>query len=337
MKIIQNIKNLKRFLEMDKSSSPRRDFAMLKDGFFSSRHAFYPFAKFDKALFLTDWEIEFKFPRLNSSASQQPLKNKLFFQLFLKSVDLNNRTPGFFGIVESGTYQPFSGFKTLEDVFSEAIDVFVKPISGAGGKECFIAKRIADIPKDGSYIIERRAVGHAYSERIFPYSINTIRVFTLKNRAGKPFIVGAAHRFGVQIDQPVDNFSRGGIACGVDLDSGELSSGITSPGLYRANTHHTHPTTQEPLSGVIVPFWNDVKQLSLDLATHFQSLNYAGWDIYVSPTGARVIEGNGGIANPDLIQVHNPLLDSKEVREQLFELGVLSKKRVEEIERIIIS
>jgi hypothetical protein len=76
------------------------------------------------------------------------------------------------------------------------------------------------------------------------------------------------------------------------------------------------------------------KKLALDLACYFGDLNYAGWDIYVSPEGPMIIEGNGDLPDPDLIQVHSPLLVSKRVRSQFYKYGMISKKKKDYIDRL---
>lgn len=327
MHVVNLVTNLYRFLEMDKATSLKRDFRMLKDGFFSKRRGFYPFHKFHKSLFLTDWEIETKFSRINTKFSQEKLRNKLFFQLLLKEAGLQDSLPGLIGTVENGRYQSFSGALSLEEVIGSEHRVFIKPILGSGGRDCFIVRRIEDIPTIGHYLIEKCALAHPYSYEIFPHALNTVRMLTLKNRSGEPFIVGAVHRFGANAEEPIDNFSRGGVACGIDLLSGVLSAGVTNPEVFSVNWHDSHPTTYKPLTGVKVPFWQAAKDLVTGLASYFQDLNYAGWDIYISPVGPKIIEGNGGIANPNLIQVHAPILESVEVRDQLLKFGALSKRR----------
>ncbi|WP_148861247.1 sugar-transfer associated ATP-grasp domain-containing protein [Marinobacter fonticola] len=335
MGIRQKYRNVRRFLEMDRRQSPERDLGMLKQGFFSKRRQFYPFDQYDKSLFLTDWEIEFGFPLINSPSSQEPLKNKVFFNLMLRQAGLDNYTPGLLGTIDNGRFCSFSSYRTPAELFDDNRSLFLKPISGAGGLGCCVIERHADIPKEGSYLIERQATAHDYARQIFPDSINTIRVFTIKDSAGKTQVVGAAHRFGGRSNSPIDNFSKGGISCGIDLDSGKLGRGVSNPGFYQTIFHDHHPVSNAMLTGVTIPYWESVKSLALKLADHFYSLNYAGWDIYVSPTGAMVIEGNAHIANPNLIQVHKPLLISEAFRERLHQWRVLSDSRIQQIERAL--
>lgn len=320
---------------MDRTQSLKRDLGMLKYGFFSKRRQLYPFEQYDRSLFLTDWEIEFGFPLINSPSSQEPLKNKVFFSLMLRQAGLDDYTSGLLGTIENGRFYSFSACRTLTELFDDYHNFFLKPVSGAGGRDCRIIDRLSHLPQEGSYLIERQAIAHEYASQIFPHSINTIRVFTIKDSTGKPQVVGAAHRFGGQVNSPVDNFSKGGISCSIDIETGKLGRGVSNPGFYRTIFHDYHPVSQVAFTGVTVPFWKSVKSLALTLADYFHGLNYAGWDIYVSPTGAKVIEGNAYIANPNLIQVHKPLLMSDTLRERLHQWHVLSDSRVQQIERAL--
>jgi len=334
MGFLGGVRKIRSFLRVDKSFGIDRDFAMLRQGFFSKRRYFYPFDKFPKEFLITDWEIEFGFRALNPSTAKENLKNKVFFQLMLRHSPVFDRTPGVVGVVANGQYRSFSEFNTLDAIFKAKERVFLKPVSGWAGDGCILASSRKQVPETGSYTIEDCGEPHTYSSDIFPHSINTIRVFTLKDEFGEPFIVGAAHRFGGSIKNPIDNFSKGGISCGIDMETGILRSGLSNPGFHSTIFHEYHPVTGVKLSGVQVPFWEESKKLALDLARYFGDLNYAGWDIYVSPTGPMVIEGNGDLPHPDLIQVHSPLLASRRVRNQLQKFGMISLQRKDYIDRL---
>jgi hypothetical protein len=144
--------------------------------------------------------------------------------------------------------------------------------------------------------------------------------------------MGAAHRFGGQANSPIDNLSKGGLTCGIDMDTGILGSGASNFGAHSTIFHDLHPVTKAELIGVQIPFWEEVKQLALDLSSYFNDLNYCGWDIYVSPEGPKLIEGNAGLPHPDLIQVHSPMLASRHVRRRLCEFGMISKQKKDYID-----
>lgn len=334
MGVIGNARRLRKFLKVDKSLGVKFEASMIRDGFYSKRRYFYPFSDFPKEFLLTDWEVEFNFRALNSNSAKENLKNKVFFQLLLRQSPLANRAPGLLGSVSDGQYRSFSEFSTVDSIFESRDRVFVKPVSGWGGERCCVANSADDVPDTGAYVIEDCAEPHPYALQLFPHAINTIRVFTLKDEYGAPFIVGAAHRFGGKANSLIDNFTQGGVSCGIDMETGVLQSGVSNPGAHSTMFHERHPVTNAVLAGIRVPFWEEVKTLALDLASYFGDLNYAGWDIYVSPTGPMIIEGNGDLPHPDLIQVHSPLLVSRRVRNQLYNYGMISKKRKEYIDQL---
>ncbi|KPV39014.1 hypothetical protein AN478_11845 [Thiohalorhabdus denitrificans] len=158
-------------------------------------------------------------------------------------------------------------------------------------------------------------------------------MLVLKDARGA-FLAGAAHRFGASREVPVDNFSRGGVACGVDPERGVLGRGVTEPGLYARDVHDRHPVTGKRLEGVRVPFWEDLKELTVELTEAVPGLRYAGWDIFVSPEGPKVIEGNGDVANPNnLLQPHRPLLTCPRTVAFFRDHHVLSEGRAEALIR----
>ena len=332
MGMVGNARKLRRFLQLDKRWGVKFEPSMIRNGFLSYRRYFYDFNNVPQAFLITDWEIEFNFRSLNTGTAKENLKNKVFFHLTLRHSPVADYTPGLIGSISEGQYRPFSEFSSINSIFKSKDRVFIKPASGWGGQRCLVATNPAEIPDTGTYIIENCAEAHPYALQIFPYSINTIRVFTLKGENNEPFIVGAAHRFGGHADSPVDNFSQGGISCGIDMDTGILGSGVSNAGAHSTIFHDCHPVTKANLAGTQIPFWEEVKKLALDLACYFGDLNYAGWDIYVSPEGPMIIEGNGDLPHPDIIQAHSPVLASERVRNQLCKFGMISKQKKEYID-----
>ncbi len=70
-----------------------------------------------------------------------------------------------------------------------------------------------------NYIIQTGVKQAAALNEIYPDSINTFRIIT-ENFSGQPRIVAALLRIG-QSGSYVDNFTQGGIALGIDLESGQ--------------------------------------------------------------------------------------------------------------------
>jgi hypothetical protein len=128
-----------------------------------------------------------------------------------------------------------------------------------------------------------------------------------------PFIALAVHRFGTDRSYPVDNWTRGGLSCHVDLASGRLGPGVTFPQPPPISWHDVHPNSGATLAGETIPDWHATTELVLTLSARLSFLPYIGWDVVVTGAGPKVIEGNY-YSDVNLLQVHRPLLLDPRVR-----------------------
>lgn len=130
---------------------------------------------------------------------------------------------------------------------------------------------------------------HPRMHALHPDSLNTARVVTQVTADGKVDIVGCILRMGVGIN--TDNLSTGGIACPVDIATGQ----VTGPGVsfdITKGEFETHPTTGVTLNGFQIPHWNAVTELCRTTATEFLPNRSVGWDVAVTEDGPVLIEGN---------------------------------------------
>jgi hypothetical protein len=330
----KTLRLMRKLYGMERSFN-RRSFApdLWMAGFFSQRRELYPFDRFDKRWFLTDWEIEAKLGTVNDEAMIPFLENKLLFHLILARGPLAAASPHLVGLIMNGSFRSLSRHTTLGEALQDMNVLVCKPIDGSGGAGVSLVRHADERPRHGTYLLEERICQHSYADRIFPGSLNTIRVVTMQDPNGSgAFIAGAVHRFGCASSAPVDNFKQGGIAALVHLDTGCLAVGRSNPGMHAVHVHEQHPETGEPITGVALPHWREVKALTLELAGLFSGLHHVGWDICITAQGPRVIEGNSRLANPNLIQAHTPLLKDPRVREFLLKHGVLSSGRAARLE-----
>jgi hypothetical protein len=92
-------------------------------------------------------------------------------------------------------------------------------------------------------------------------------------------------------NEPMDNFSQGGIVIGIDLDTGKLKkNGIMQYPQNQMFTHH--PLTGTEFLGFQIPFWQELKKLAEKAQRVFDQIKSVGWDIAVTPNGPVIIEGN---------------------------------------------
>ncbi len=206
--------------------------------------------------------------------------------------------------VEAGTYEPlegigrrdFSGF--LKNVLGESGEEVVRLRSGGG--RIAINDRETDLDALRRFIRLRAVrqetiVQHPEMSRLFPRSVNTIRLTTL-NSGGDIVPFAAVLRMGSG-EGFVDNISRGGVAVRVILPEGRLGEqGV----FHKPAFHHVtaHPDTGVVFAGFRIPFFAEALALALRAHRLMYGLFSVGWDIAITPAGPLIIEGNDNWSMP---------------------------------------
>jgi hypothetical protein len=129
------------------------------------------------------------------------------------------------------------------------------------------------------------------------------------------FVPAAVHRFGARGTEPVDNWSRGGLSCEINIDTGMLGKGLRHPSRTggRMVPYRAHPDTGTIIEGQVVPHWADLIAGVNELMGLFPEFDYVAWDMLATPGGWVVIEGNDAMG-VDVLQVHRGLLADPRVR-----------------------
>jgi hypothetical protein len=186
-------------------------------------------------------------------------------------------------------------------VFNETHEtsLFIKPISGIGGKGCFLLNKEEleqQILKHGdelllnNFIHQEKIKQHDGISKIYADSINTVRINTYLDQYGKCHIISALMRFGSG-NMVTDNESSGGFFIGIDLESETLKGKGMQSMEKGGMVHDQHPDSKIILDGFKVPFFKEslqlVKQAALMIPTRI-----IGWDVAITPHGPIIIEGN---------------------------------------------
>lgn len=180
--------------------------------------------------------------------------------------------------------------------FIEANPTFMaKPKDGQCGKD--IEKITIDnntvktelynkLKENKQLLLETYVVQHPEISRLFPKSVNTIRMVTMRVN-GKTTIAYRVIRIG-NGDNVVDNFNHGGMFSVVD-ENGK----ITKPAIDKAgNVYETHPITGTEIMGFQIPRFEEAKALAMKMSEVIPEIGYTGWDICITEKGPVVIEGN---------------------------------------------
>ncbi|MBO7698065.1 MAG: hypothetical protein J6S38_03390, partial [Erysipelotrichaceae bacterium] len=175
-------------------------------------------------------------------------------------------------------------------------EMMIKPLNltgGAGVEKLYVKdyssiKELYDlILNKKAYLVEEVVKQHHDISKIYPYSVNTYRVLTIKTDDDVDVIYGII-RFGNN-GSVVDNHHAGGMSTPFDVETGKI--------LYPAvdldlNLFEEHPMTHVKFVGYQLPFWPEAKQMVKEAALLIPEIRYNGWDVAVSEDGPLLIEGN---------------------------------------------
>jgi hypothetical protein len=160
------------------------------------------------------------------------------------------------------------------------------------------------------WILEEFLEQHPVLAAMNASSVNTLRLWVLADN-GEFRTRGAFLRVG-RAGSQVDNTSRGGLACPIDLTSGRIVEALDlTPGRQR---HAVHPDSRAPLVGVEIPHWRECLRVAGAALAVFPHMRFAGLDMAVTEQGPSVIELNvdpdrRGLAHLDL--PHRDLFDGR--------------------------
>ncbi|MBD5311274.1 MAG: hypothetical protein HDS13_03815 [Bacteroides sp.] len=232
------------------------------------------------------------------------LRNKLFFEAVARSLGI--QTPKNIAYSDNGILVPlhnqnfFSWLTLPKGIF------YVKPIDGECGTGIlkllindtgiYINEKLVTSDElklyfnEGRYIFQDRLEQHPQMNRIYPNSVNTIRMTTVRNpHTGRIEVLPPTLRVGAH-GSYVDNFSKGGVIVAMDTQSGKLAEwGFFKP-MYGFKSQ-THPDTNIKFSTFKVPFYEEAKAKAIFFHS-FLNLHSIGWDIAITKVGPVFIEGN---------------------------------------------
>lgn len=241
-------------------------------------------------------------------------QDKFYFYLFLSRLGIP--TPRVFCFIKNGTLlytdrefsidRGVSIYDQLKRILSNEIDAVAKPSDGMMGKGVFLLqvidnviyvdgkaielRELIDILLSANYIIQERIIQHERIDALCPSSVNTIRLQTVMDKNGNVIPFGPLLRIG-RIGNMVDNWAKGGLAVGIDENTGSLKGfGFLKP-KYGMKMKE-HPDTHIVFDGYKIPYYNEAVKMAVSLHQMMYRSHSIGWDIAITPTGPVFIEGN---------------------------------------------
>lgn len=203
--------------------------------------------------------------------------------------------------IDKSNFDVFAGFVKVHPKF------IMKPSGNYGGHGVSLIeydgstdlRHLYDllIEKSDKFICEELVIAPEYMKRLYPHSINTVRMLTYYNGTDAPIVLAALLRVG-QNGSVVDNFSSGGIIAAIDINTGVINSG----GVDLSNRRYTvHPDSGVPFEGFQIEKWDELMSLVKQTPRLLPQVRLIGWDLAASADkGWQIIEAN---AHP-WIEIH---------------------------------
>jgi hypothetical protein len=183
-------------------------------------------------------------------------------------------------------------------------DVVVKPVSGTHGKKVLVLSRNGGELRAGGractaedvwahvvayldkgFLIEEKLTNTSEIAALYPASLNTFRVVTIKAPANRWCLAAAYLRVGAG-GNVVDNIAAGGILVRVD------AHGRTCSAHRHGRSIANHPDTGAPLVGVELPGYRAACDLALAASAKLGFVGTIGWDIAATDRGPIIVEAN---------------------------------------------
>lgn len=315
-----------------------------RHGFLGESWVLYDLARNDRRLYLPDY-ARFTRTRLINGGYAAVLDNKLIFDRFLGG--RRGVLPRTHGILRNGRLldplgivadRPAAGAILGELGRGKAL--VLKPLTGGGGHGIAVLNREPGrITLNGSEISEAElrsylstlgnrlvcefVTQHEEIARLYPQTTNTVRLLTMQDEDCEAFVAAAVLRIGTQASWPTDNWTRGGLSAGIDVESGKLGQAVAYPADSDSLAWHArHPDSGAEIAGMTIPHWQRIHEGVLEVFRALPVLKYVGWDVVVTEDGFCILEGNN-YSDVNLLQVHRPLLADPRARDFYRRQGVL--------------
>ncbi|MCL2364013.1 MAG: hypothetical protein FWC71_05050 [Defluviitaleaceae bacterium] len=135
-------------------------------------------------------------------------------------------------------------------------------------------------------LVEECIIQHPSLAALYPPSVNTVRLVTVRADDGVHFIIRIL-RTGAG-GNVVDNSDVGGLYMFLDADGTVVTPAVN----YSEETFEAHPDTGAQLLGFTVPFFAEAVDMVTRAAQVVPTLRYIGWDVAITVNGPLLIEAN---------------------------------------------
>jgi len=141
------------------------------------------------------------------------------------------------------------------------------------------------------WLVQRFIDQHPAVAAFNPGTVNTVRIVTYRGLSGDVSVHCAIFRVG-RAGSVADNWSQGGIVCGVDLTTGALTTALASTLHEAPQAIAAHPDSGLAFGGFVLPDWARALEICRTAARGFSGVRWSGWDVALTLTGPVMVEGN---------------------------------------------
>lgn len=233
------------------------------------------------------------------------LKDKFLFSRML--VSLGFPTPRVFALYSGGRFHWLNGGSGSDNAGTRSLEgkrVFCKSILGEcadgvfplgieGGRFYYHGNPIT-VPEildltGGTFILQEEIVQHPEMARLFPRSVNTMRIVSFHSAEAIRIFSGVL-RAGTG-ENTSDNWAIGGVLGIINVETGKLDNEFFYKPEY-GTVCGEHPDTGVILSDFEIPFFHRAIEMIKKLHPFFYGVKSIGWDIAITENGPVFIEGN---------------------------------------------
>ncbi len=189
-------------------------------------------------------------------------------------------------------------YLNMEEVSKEDVEKFLltynkailKPCDSQCGIGVEVVSKIDEVlPYLGKpYVLEEVVVNHPDLKKLSSDSLNTIRIYTVKEKDHVIRALSSSIRIGAK-GNIVDNAHFGSEVLPVDITTGICyPKSVNILGEEKDTNYHCH----EKYVGMKIPHWDKVINACLECAKLFKHQRLIGWDVAVTKDGIEMIEAN---------------------------------------------
>lgn len=257
------------------------------------------------------------------------LRDKILFNIFANGIGIAtavNKLYSYNGqLFDYQSKRPLS----MDELCEKDQELFCKLVDGECGNGVFrlevlhgkiiingkpsTKEELANLFMKGRYLAQGIISQHPLMSQLHPQSINSMRLVTVRSLKDNTIhVFPSILRIGTG-NSIVDNTSQGGLAVGIDLETGRLKQ----YGFYKPQFGlkvDRHPDSKIRFEQFVIPYFEKALEQAVYFHSMLPGMHSVGWDIAIGENGPIFIEGN------DNWEINGPQICNGGLRKEFNEL-----------------